>query len=371
LRTPRKPTYSGDRCTNTPSKCAATQAAQRRTDAQAALQRLADAAANVDRYHAIVASLLRPPRLLAPLRPAAFRADIREVDNVMHLLHIRFAYAMALTLRDRVTQAAPPPERHDEQALRPARPATNPMLNSARAGSTLGLHTGGPAQQLAAAGAAPSAPVPQRPATRPRPNPDLWGPALWRPAALTGGTECSVAPASPSTSVVPADEVWQTGEHETVAAHALTQLLGCFSWDSPYTHAAYHAAYQASPDLDFLELVASHVRHCTDPTAPQPPTAAVGTSAAAAATAQPAQPTVQRIKIRARVRGQQLRSMMRDKPAFTNEQFIALTEHQSAAMTAFDVVLWTIAKVAVWHFNFLTQVAVICNGKRYSLEKCC
>eukprot|EP01046_Picozoa_sp_COSAG06_P070854 COSAG06_NODE_20001_length_813_cov_1.392157_1_plen_91_part_00 len=59
--------------------------------------------------------------------------------------------------------------------------------------------------------------------------------------------------------------------------------------------------------------------------------------------------------------------MMRDKPAFTNEQFIALTEHQSAAMTAFDVVLWTIAKVAVWHFNFLTQVAVICNGKRYSL----
>ena len=59
--------------------------------------------------------------------------------------------------------------------------------------------------------------------------------------------------------------------------------------------------------------------------------------------------------------------MMRDKPAFTNEQFIALTEHQSAAMTAFDVVLWTIAKVAVWHFNFLTQVAVICNGKRHSL----
>ena len=51
--------------------------------------------------------------------------------------------------------------------------------------------------------------------------------------------------------------------------------------------------------------------------------------------------------------------MMRDKPVFTKEQFIALTEHQSAAMTAFDVVLWTIAKVAVWHFNFLTQVAVI------------
>ena len=342
--------------------------AQRRAVAQTTLQRLAEAVAAADEFDAIVTALL-PHR--GPLRQAALQAERREINNMMHLIHVKFAYAMVQTRRDHVASEAPPPAQHDNRAHRPARPATNPMLNSARAGSTLGLHTGGPAQQLAAAGAAPSAPAPQLPATRPRPNPDLWGPALWRPAALTGGTECSAAPASPSTSVVPAGEVWQTGEHETVATHALTQLLGCFRWDSPGLAASrspeWHAAYQASPDVDFLGLVASHVRHCTDPTAPQPPTAAVGTGAAAAATAQPAQPTVQRIKIRARVRGQQLRSMMRDKPVFTKEQFIALTEHQSAAMTAFDVVLWTIAKVAVWHFNFLTQVAVICNGKRYSL----